>query len=148
MQKKTIAVVLSIFSCAAFAFIPLSFLFKYRHWLLALAFIALTLVLIPGIGKMVNGSRRWMQIPGFSIQISEFAKIPFVIWLAGYIYEHYEQRKILTQGFLKPLFICGSLAFLVLCEPDYGSTFLLMTVALTVLFLLACAYAIRFPYLP
>jgi cell division protein FtsW len=136
MQKQILAVILSWLSCVVFAFIPLSLLFKYRRWLLLLAFIALILVLIPGIGKMVNGSRRWIQIPGFSIQLSEFAKIPFVIWLAGYIYVHHEQREILIQGFLKPLFICGSLAFFVFCEPDYGGAFLLMIVALSVLFLM------------
>jgi cell division protein FtsW len=99
------------------------------------------LVLIPGIGHVVNGSRRWIQIPGFSLQMSEFAKIPFIIWLAGYVHSHYGERESLVQGFLKPVFIGGSLAFLVLCEPDYGTTFLLMAVLLTVLFL--CGARIR-----
>jgi cell division protein FtsW len=114
---------------------PVVFFFRHRQSLLIIAFGALILVLIPGIGRVVNGSRRWIQIPGFSLQMSEFTKIPFVIWLASYIHIHYGERELLVQGFLKPIAVCGSLAFLVLCEPDYGTSFLMMAVLLTVLFL-------------
>jgi cell division protein FtsW len=136
IQKQVLATVLSWISCVGFALVPLSFFFRCRRQLLVLAFFALSLVLIPGIGYVVNGSRRWIQIPGFSLQVSEFSKIPIIIWLAGYIYENNEQRKTLIQGLLWPIFVCGSLAFLILCEPDYGTTFLIMVVTLLVLFLM------------
>jgi cell division protein FtsW len=135
LKKQIAAIFLGLGFCALFSMVPLSVFFKYRHWLLLGALGALILVLIPGIGHMVNGSRRWICIGGLSLQISEFAKIPFIIWLAGYIYAHHEQREMLVQGFLKPISICGGLALAVLCEPDYGTAFLMMIVTLAVLFL-------------
>lgn len=135
LKKQVMALFLGMGSCALFSLIPLSLLFRYRHWLLAGAFGALILVLIPGVGHMVNGSRRWIHAGGLSLQVSEFAKIPFVIWLAGYVAVYRERCAALVQGFLKPMGICGGLAFAVLCEPDYGTAFLLMIVALAVLFL-------------
>ncbi|MDR1303140.1 MAG: putative lipid II flippase FtsW [Puniceicoccales bacterium] len=135
LKKQVMALFFGVGSCALFSVAPLSFFFRWRHWLLAGAFGALILVLIPGVGHMVNGSRRWIHVGSLSLQISEFAKIPFIIWLAGYVAGHREECATLVQGFLKPMGICGSLAFAVLCEPDYGTAFLLMIVALAVLFL-------------
>ncbi|MDR2812821.1 MAG: putative lipid II flippase FtsW [Puniceicoccales bacterium] len=135
LKKQIVAMILAWITCAIFAQIPLPWFFKQRTVLFALAFTGACLVLIPGIGHMTNGSRRWIHIPGFSIQVSEFVKIALVIWLAGYVRKNESYCINLFKGFLKPIGICGGLAFLVLCEPDYGTAFLMMSVALTLLFL-------------
>lgn len=136
LKKQVIAVGLAWILCYFFANVSLSFLYKSRAFLLKIAFVTLILVLIPGIGHVVNGSRRWIQVPGFSLQVSEFAKIALITWLAGYLQEKQAFIKQFKKGFLYPILICGSLAFLVLCEPDYGTACLMMAVCLTVLFLM------------
>ncbi|MDR0740433.1 MAG: putative lipid II flippase FtsW [Puniceicoccales bacterium] len=135
LKKQVIAVALALFTCAIFAKIPLPWLFKRRTTLFLLAFVGALLVLIPGVGHATNGSRRWIHVPGFSIQVSEFAKIALIIWLAGYIRENEHYCTNFFKGFLKPLCICGTLAFWILCEPDYGTAFLMMGVVMIVLFL-------------
>jgi cell division protein FtsW len=135
LKKQIFAVILAWIACAIFARVPLSWFFRYRMVLWILAFVGVLLVLVPGIGHTINGSRRWMRVPGFSIQVSEFAKVALVIGLAGYIRENEHHCTHFLRGFLKPIGICGSLAFLVLCEPDYGTAFLMMSVVLGVLFL-------------
>jgi cell division protein FtsW len=104
-----------------------------------LAFVGVFLVLIPGIGHATNGSRRWIHIAGFGIQLSEFAKIALIIWLAGYIYENDNYCINFFKGFLKPVGVCSGLAFLILCEPDYGTAFLMMGIVLIILFLFGTA---------
>jgi cell division protein FtsW len=135
LKKQIVAVILAWITCVLFVKIPLPWFFKHRTFLFLLTFVAMLLVLIPGIGHATNGSRRWVHVPGFSIQVSEFAKIALVIWLAGYIRENEHYCINFFKGFLKPLCICGALAFWVLCEPDYGTAFLMMSVVLVVLFL-------------
>ncbi|MDR0418546.1 MAG: putative lipid II flippase FtsW [Puniceicoccales bacterium] len=135
LKKQVFAVVLALLACAIFAKLPVSWLSKHRTILLKLACIGVSLVLIPGISHVINGSRRWIHIGGFSIQVSEFAKIALIIWLAGYIQENENYCINFFKGFLKPVGICGGLAFLVLCEPDYGTAFLMMSITLAVLFL-------------
>jgi cell division protein FtsW len=135
LKKQIFAMVLAWMACAVFAKLSLPWLFKHRTTLLTLAFVCSFLVLIPGIGHTINGSSRWIHIPGFSIQVSEFAKIALIIWLAGYIQENGSYCINFFKGFFKPVAICGGLAFLVLCEPDYGTAFLMMSTVLTVLFL-------------
>ncbi|MDR1590978.1 MAG: putative lipid II flippase FtsW [Puniceicoccales bacterium] len=135
LKKQIFSVVLALITCAFFVKVPLLWLFKHRNTLLMLAFVGVFLVLIPGIGHVTNGARRWIHISGFSIQLSEFAKIALIIWLAGYVCENDSYCINFFKGFLKPVAICGGLAFLVLCEPDYGTAFLMMSIVLTILFL-------------
>jgi cell division protein FtsW len=141
LKKQIFAVILALVACVIFAKAPLSWFFKYRTTLWVLAFVGVLLVLIPGIGHATNGSRRWIRLSGFSIQVSEFAKIVLIIWLAGYIRENEQHCTHFFKGFLKPIGICGSLAFLVLCEPDYGTAFLMMSIVLSMLFL--CGTCLR-----
>ena len=61
---------------------------------LVIAFALLILVLIPGIGRSVNGSSRWLAIGPFTLQVSEFAKVALIIYLAGYIVRHQERLRI------------------------------------------------------
>lgn len=134
-KKQLLAVGVALLAGWMTSQIPLSGLYRHRKGILQLAFIGLILVLIPGIGHRVNGSRRWIALGGFNLQVSELAKISLIIWLAGYLTQYSIEIKNFVRGFLKPMFVCGSLAFFVLCEPDYGTTFLMMSVTLAMFFL-------------
>ena len=73
----------------------------------------LILVLIPGIGKIVGGARRWIDLGQFSFQPSEIAKIAILIYVAGFISRKENKIKDFFNGFLPPLLILGLIMFLV-----------------------------------
>lgn len=110
--------------------------------ILMVSILGLVLVLLPGIGKTVNGSARWIHVFGFSIQPSEFAKVGFLIFLADFLSRR--QKEVLSNAatLLKPIFLLGIVACLLLLEPDFGSTVVLTATVLSVLFLAG----VRFRY--
>jgi cell division protein FtsW len=116
-------------------FVDLRFLKKHCLWILTFFIAALVIVLIPGIGKMVNGSRRWISMGGFNIQVSEFAKIATILWLAQYLNNSENNRSSFGIGFLNPLLVVASICGLIFLEPDYGTAMLIGAVAITLLFL-------------
>ncbi len=102
--------------------------------LVAIVMLGLVLVLIPGIGEEINGSRRWIKLPFFSLQPSEFAKIGVVIVLAAWLDAIGWRTKRLVKGFLIP---CAGLAVvlaLLMLEPDFGATFVMAAIGGCLLF--------------
>lgn len=95
----------------------------------------LVLVLIPGIGRMVNGSRRWLAIGPIGIQVSELAKITMILYVAGYLVRQQEQMTQNIMGFIKPMIILSLFAFLLLLEPDFGATVVITGTVMAMLFL-------------
>src|ERR1700710_2022851 len=88
----------------------------------AITCILLVLVLVPGIGNLVNGSRKWFVIAGFSMQPSELAKIAFAIWGAHLLAARRMERASLRQ-LLVPLVPAALIALgLIMIQPDLGQT--------------------------
>lgn len=108
---------------------------KNGMWLLLGVMVMLALVLLPGIGHAVNGSARWIGIGLFRIQASEVAKLIVVIYLAGYLVRHHAEVETQWSGFLKPMLLLGIISILLLKEPDFGATVVIMTTALGMMFL-------------
>ena len=108
---------------------------RISAFLLIGAIVALVIVLIPGIGRVVNGSRRWIALGGFSIQVSEFAKLAAIAYLAGYLDRRANEVKTAFKGFLKPLCVLGIFSILFLLEPDFGATVVLSASFLGMLYL-------------
>lgn len=100
----------------------------------AAAFI-LILVLIPGIGREVNGAMRWIPLGIINFQPSELAKLLAFIYVAGFLQRHNDQIKNEMLYLMIPLFVLGVLGVLLLLEPDFGSTAVLMGVGLGMIFL-------------
>ena len=90
-------------------------------WLL-LAFVLLLLVLVPGIGRNVNGSQRWLPIGPLTFQPSEIAKFALVLYVSGFLVRHNELVRTHWQGLAKPVLVLALVAFLLLLEPDFGAT--------------------------
>lgn len=103
--------------------------------LIAIAVASLVLVLVPGVGKTVNGSTRWIDLPLFNIQVSEATKLLVILYMAGYITRHAEAMRKSFLGFFKPMLLIAVLAFLLLLEPDYGGSVVVLLVSLGMLFL-------------
>jgi cell division protein FtsW len=103
--------------------------------LLVLGLLLLLLVLVPGLGASVNGSRRWLRIGPMNFQASEAARVCLLFYLCGYVVRREEEVRGTVLGFLKPLAVLGLAALLLLVEPDFGSGVVLLATGIGVLFL-------------
>lgn len=101
----------------------------------AFGWIFLILVLIPGVGREVNGAMRWIPVAGVNIQPSEFAKLMAFIYIAGFLQRHNDKIKSEMLYLITPLCVLGILGVLLLLEPDFGSTAVLMGVGLGMIFI-------------
>lgn len=103
-------------------------------WLL-LALALLMLVLIPGIGRNVNGSQRWLPLGPMTVQPSELAKFALVLYVAGFLVRHQEAVRSRVEGLMKPVGVLGLVGVLFLFEPDFGATVIATGTVLGMLFL-------------
>ena len=120
--------------------IPLARWRRMGPVLLLAAIGLLALVLIPGIGKEVNGSMRWIGAGPINIQVSEIAKLFALIYIAGYLKRHGEALRTAdfrtsALALFRPMAVLAVLAVLLLLEPDFGSVVVLMAAALGMVFL-------------
>jgi cell division protein FtsW len=96
--------------------------------------LALMLVLVPGIGSEVNGSRRWIRLAFFSLQPSEFSKLGVVILFSVWMDAITWHAKRFIKGFLIPCACLGFVLFLLMLEPDFGATAVTAALAGAILF--------------
>ena len=115
--------------------VPLTQLEKLRFAMLPVALVVLVMVFIPGLGREVNGSTRWIALPGLTIQASEIVKLCFVLYLAGYIAQHKAALESGWKAFLLPLGVLAALTFMLLLQPDFGAVVVLGIAAMGMLFL-------------
>src|SRR6185312_16231272 len=100
--------------------------------LMLLAGALLLAVLIPGIGHVVNGSRRWLRVAGLSFQVSEAARVLALIYVAGYAVRYEEPLRHNAAALVRPLALLG---LLLLLEPDFGAASVLFVSGFALLFL-------------
>lgn len=103
--------------------------------MMVVCLIMLLIVLIPGIGRVVNGSRRWLNFGPIGIQVSEMAKLSMIFYLAGYLVRQQQAVTNSIFGFIKPMVILGCVAVLLLMEPDFGATVVISGTVMAMLFL-------------
>lgn len=115
--------------------LPLTYLQKAGPVLIVISLILLVMVLIPGIGREVNGSIRWLNLGIISLQVSEFAKLATVIYLAGYLVRHNEEVRTNMSGFLRPLGLIFIISVLLILEPDFGAVAVIAMTAMGMLWL-------------
>jgi len=108
---------------------------KASPWLFLLGTLLLVAVLIPGVGREVNGARRWIAIGPAAFQPSELMKLFVVLYAADYTVRKAAFMDDFKKGFLPMFGVMTLIAFLLLREPDFGALVVVTTVALTVLFL-------------
>lgn len=137
VKKQLIGVGLGAFLMFLTSRIPYSFWQKPRVVMLALtgSFALLVLVLIPGIGVYVNGSRRWLNIAGLSFQPSELAKIASVMYLASTLSFRLKQVERLWTGILPLLVIPAAMFLLILQQPNLSTAGSIMIVAVLMMML-------------
>ncbi|MCS4504705.1 putative peptidoglycan glycosyltransferase FtsW [wastewater metagenome] len=103
--------------------------------LLGVSLLLLVVVLLPGVGREVNGAVRWLPLGVVNLQVSEVAKLGVLIYLAGYVVRRGEALRTRFSGFLVPVAILALVAGLLLMEPDFGGAAVILATGAVVLFL-------------
>ena len=135
MNRQIVYLLISLVALAVTLSVPVAVWERFRFMLLFFGFAGLVAVLIPGIGREVNGSWRWIAVGPINIQPSELAKLFAVVFLAGYLVQRKDEVKQEWFGFFKPFMVLGPMACLLIVEPDFGATVVLMGAATGMLFL-------------
>ncbi len=111
-------------------------------WVFAAAAVLLVLVLVPGVGRIVNGSRRWLPLGVINMQPSEFMKLAAVLYASSYAvrkadFLHAEQplRQTLMRGFLPLFAVMTAIGGLLILEPDFGAFVVIVAIGFAILFL-------------
>ncbi|MCP5150555.1 MAG: putative lipid II flippase FtsW [Ectothiorhodospiraceae bacterium] len=115
--------------------VPVAVWHRAGPLLLVASAVLLAAVLVPGVGREVNGSMRWFRVGPISVQPSELVKLAVAAYLAGYLVRRAEEVRRSFSGFLKPVTLLVIISVLLLLEPDYGATVVLFVTALGMLFL-------------
>ncbi|MDR0647159.1 MAG: putative lipid II flippase FtsW [Puniceicoccales bacterium] len=134
-KKQCVWLGIAFMGLLVFAFVNLEKLKTVAPILGLITLLALCIVLIPGVGLWIHGTRRWISLCGLRIQPSELAKIGFVIFFAHFLSEHVREVRYWFKGFMKPLGVIAVFACLVIVEPDFGTAFLFGWIGLVLLFL-------------
>ena len=108
---------------------------RLSPWLLFLAVALLILVMIPGIGREVNGAQRWLPLGVITLQPSEFAKLAVLLYAAGYLVRQEEAVRHHWSGLTKLIAMLSVVAALLLLEPDFGATVIIVVVVVGMTFL-------------
>src|SRR5690606_28026507 len=116
LERQGVGVLLGLCSAGVMMLIPTHVWERLALPLLVIAMLLLLVVLIPGVGYEVNGSRRWLRF-GSSFQPSELARVLLLTYLASYVVRRQTELKEELKGFLKPLGILLLAALLLLLEP-------------------------------
>lgn len=146
-KRHGIYAVMALMLGAVVLRIPFSFWRRVDSSFLVIAVLLLLLVLVPHIGKRVNGSQRWISLGFMTLQVSEIAKCAAVVFFAGYLVRRRDEMYASWWGFGKPFLVLIGLAFLLLAEPDFGATVVIGLSTLSLLFLAGAPLKRFLPFL-
>jgi cell division protein FtsW len=114
--------------------VPYTIYRKMAYPILAVTFLLLIALYLPGVGHAVGGARRWLKVSGVSFQPSELARLALIIYLAYSMSKKQENIKVFAIGFLPHVIVLASLGTLVVMQPDFGMAVVLALVTWTMLF--------------
>ena len=134
LERQVVALLLGLVAGGICLFIPMSFWRSVGPLMLLAGLAMLFLVLVPGVGYEVNGARRWIRLGIMNLQVSEPARLCFIVYLAGYLVRRAKSVREEFLGFLRPMLVLSIASIALLAEPDFGAAVVLMATALTMLF--------------
>ncbi len=134
LQRQLVAAAIGAAAGFVCLFVPMQLWRSLGPVMLLLGIALLVLVLIPGVGHTVNGSTRWVRFGIMNLQVSEPARLCFILYLAGYLVRRNKSLREEFTGFLRPMIVLTLACTLLLAEPDFGATVVLMATALAMMF--------------
>ncbi len=135
LERQLVIVASGLALAGAVFLIPIAVIERIAPALLIAAGVLLVLVLIPGLGHVVNGGRRWLRFPGINFQVSEAARVLALIYIAQYCVRFETALRGSIGGLVKPLGLLVVLGILLLAEPDLGAATVLFVTGFGLLFL-------------
>ncbi len=142
LARHAIFVAIGLAGAAVMFQVPVRAWQRGAPWIFVIGVALLILVLVPGIGKSVNGSRRWLSLFVVNVQPSEFMKLAVVLYAASYAvrrapFLHAQQplKQTLLRGFLPLFAVMVITGGLLLMEPDFGAFVVIVAIAFGILFL-------------
>ena len=112
--RQMIYGMIGVLVAAALLRVPLEFWAKMSGYLLMAGVLSLILVLVPGVGREINGSMRWLSLGIVNVQPSEFAKLFVIIYMAGYLVRHGDSMQAALGGFVRPMAVLALVCVLLL----------------------------------
>jgi len=134
LKKQLVFASLGVLLLVAMARFPYQYLAKLAYPILAISILGLVLVLIPQLGSRLGGSMRWFRFGPVSLQPAECAKLGLIVYMSYYLTKKQQSIKAFSIGFLPPFIVTGTMALLILRQPDYGTAFLIITLLFIMLF--------------
>lgn len=135
LSRQAIFIGFAIFMASIAFRIPIKTWQKAAPYLFVITLALLALVLVPGIGKGVNGAKRWLAFKGLNIQPSEIMKLIVVLYAADYTVRKQNVMHLLRKGFAPMAMAIGLVGALLLLEPDLGAFGVIVAIAMGILFL-------------
>lgn len=134
-KRHTVFIVLAVAACVLVYSVPSELWNRFSIVLLLIGIALLISVLIPGVGKSVNGARRWISLGSLTVQGSEIAKFCFIIFFASFLSRRTEEFQTRWSAFFKLIAILSLFVMLLLLEPDFGSSVVLCLIAGAMMFM-------------
>lgn len=135
LMRHILSITLAIVAACATLAIPMRTWEKMAPWLFVAALLLLIMVLIPGIGRVVNRSRRWIPLGVMNFQPSELAKLAMAMYAANYMVRKMDVKESFTRAVLPMAIALGVIGLLLLAEPDMGAFIVIALIAVGILFL-------------
>ena len=135
LHKQLVLLAAGMVLAAVVFLIPVAVIERFAMPLLITAGVLLVLVLVPGLGHVVNGSRRWLRLPGLNFQVSEAARVLALVYIAHYCVRFESALRSGWQGLARPLALLALFAVLLVLEPDLGAATVLFATGFGVLFI-------------
>ncbi|MBB5392685.1 MULTISPECIES: putative lipid II flippase FtsW [unclassified Herbaspirillum] len=135
LVRQAIFIVISLVAGALAFRVRIETWQKWAPYLFAGTLILLVLVLVPGVGKGVNGAKRWLSFKVFNLQPSELMKLFIVLYAADYTVRKQAVMHKLVKGFVPMAAAVGFVGLLLLLEPDLGAFGVIVCIAMGILFL-------------
>ncbi len=135
LERQLVLVAAGLALAALVFVIPIAVIERCALPLLIAAGVLLVLVLVPGLGHVVKGGRRWLRLPGINFQVSEAARVLALVYIAHYCVRFETALRSSAGGLLRPLALLAFLGVLLLLEPDLGAATVLFVTGFGLLFL-------------
>ena len=135
LKRQVLYMTMGLVVAALFLYMPSRFWYHNAVPLLVVTIILLVAVLIPGIGRRVNGAQRWIPLGPINLQISEVAKFMMILFMASYLERYQRELRERWQSIIRPVLLLIGVAGLLLLEPDFGSMVVVCGTVLAMLFI-------------
>lgn len=134
LQRQLVAAAIGAAGAYLCLLVPMNVWRSLGPLMLLLAFLLLVIVLVPGFGHTVNGSTRWLRIGIMNLQVSEPARLCLLVYVAGYLVRKNRELREGFLGFLRPMLLLALACVLLLAEPDFGASVVLIATVMIMMF--------------